>query len=116
MWLKVPIAEDNGHGGKKMTRSDKGTPQGGVISPLLANIYLHWFEKVFYAASGPAVWAKACLVRYADDFMVLASYQGRRLTGFIEEKIESWLGLELNRTKTKVVNLRVPGASVDFLG
>jgi RNA-directed DNA polymerase len=116
MWLKVPIAEDNGHGGKKMTRSDKGTPQGGVISPLLANIYLHWFEKVFYAASGPAVWAKAYLVRYADDFMVLASYQGRRLTGFIEEKIESWLGLELNRTKTKVVNLRVPGASVDFLG
>jgi len=39
----------------------------GVISPLLANIYLHWFEKVFYAASGPAVWAKAYLVRYADD-------------------------------------------------
>jgi len=116
MWLKVPIEEDNGHGGKKMTRSDKGTPQGGVISPLLANIYLHWFEKVFYAASGPAVWAKAYLVRYADDFMVLARYQGRRLTGFIEEKIESWLGLELNRAKTKVVNLRDPGASVDFLG
>ena len=42
MWLKVPIEEDNGHGGKKMTRSDKGTPQGGVISPLLANIYLHY--------------------------------------------------------------------------
>jgi len=116
MWLKVPIEEDNGHGGKKMTRSDKGTPQGGVISPLLANIYLHWFEKVFYAASGPGVWAKAYLVRYADDFMVLARYQGRRLTGFIEEKIESWLGLELNRAKTKVVNLRDPGASVDFLG
>jgi RNA-directed DNA polymerase len=116
MWLKVPIAEDNGHGGKQMTRSDKGTPQGGVISPLLANIYLHWFEKVFYAGNGPAVWAKAYLVRYADDFMVLARYQGRRLTGFIEEKIESWLGLELNRTKTKVVNLRDPGTSVDFLG
>jgi RNA-directed DNA polymerase len=99
-----------------MTRNDKGTPQGGVISPLLANIYLHWFEKVFYAGNGPAVWAKAYLVRYADDFMVLARYQGRRLTGFIEEKIESWLGLELNRTKTKVVNLRDPGTSVDFLG
>lgn len=116
MWLKVPIEEDNGHGGKKMTRSEKGTPQGGVISPLLANIYLHWFEKVFYAGSGPGVWAKAYLVRYADDFMVLARYQGKRLAGFIEEKIESWLGLELNRTKTKVVNLRDPGASVDFLG
>ncbi len=50
------------------------------------------------------------------DFMVLARYQGRGLTGFIEEKIETWLDLELNRTKTKVVNLRNPGASVDFLG
>jgi RNA-directed DNA polymerase len=116
MWLKVPIEEDDGHGGRKMTRSNKGTPQGGVISPLLANIYLHWFEKVFHAANGPAVWAEACLVRYADDFMVLARYQGSRLTGFIEEKIESWLGLELNRVKTKVVNLQDPGASVDFLG
>jgi RNA-directed DNA polymerase len=48
--------------------------------------------------------------------MVLARYQGSRLAGFIESKIESWLGLELNRTKTKVVDLRQPGASVDFLG
>ena len=48
--------------------------------------------------------------------MVLARYQGDRLTGFIESKIESWLGLELNCTKTKIVNLRQPGASVDFLG
>jgi RNA-directed DNA polymerase len=116
MWLKAPIEEDNGHGGRKMTRSDKGTPQGGVISPLLANVYLHWFEKAFYAASGPAVWAKAHLVRYADDFMVLARYQGSRLIRFIEEKIESWLGLELNRAKTRVVDLRQPGAGVDFLG
>jgi RNA-directed DNA polymerase len=116
MWLQTPIEEDDGHGGKKLSRSDKGTPQGGVVSPLLANVYLHWFEKVFYAANGPAVWAKAQLVRYADDFMVLARYQGPRLTGFIEDKIESWLGLELNRVKTKTVNLRRPGSSVDFLG
>jgi len=116
LWLKAPVEEDNGHGGRKMTRSIKGTPQGGVISPLLANVYLHWFEKIFYAASGPAVWAKAHLVRYADDVMVLARYQGSRLIGFIEEKIESWLGLELNREKTRAVNLRQPGAGVDFLG
>lgn len=116
MWLEAPIAEDDGHGGKKISRNRKGTPQGGVISPLLANVYLHWFEKVFYAASGPGTWAKAQVVRYADDFMVLARYQGAQLTGFIESKIESWLGLELNRTKTKIVNLRQPGASVDFLG
>jgi len=116
MWLEAPIEEDDGHGGKRISRSGKGTPQGGVISPLLANVYLHWFEKAFYAASGPATWAKAHVVRYADDFMVLARYQGTHLAGFIEEKIESWLGLELNRAKTKVVDLRRPGSSVDFLG
>jgi len=116
MWLEAPIEEDDDHGGKLVSRSHKGTPQGGVISPLLANIYLHWFEKVFYAASGPGTWAKAQVVRYADDFMVLARYQGGRLRDFVGDKIESWLGLELNRAKTKVVDLRQPGASVDFLG
>jgi RNA-directed DNA polymerase len=116
MWLQAPIVEQDRSGGEKVTRSKKGTPQGGVISPLLANVYLHWFEKVFYAASGPGTWAKAEIVRYADDFMVLARYQGSRLAGFIETKIESWLGLELNREKTKVVNLGQPGSSIDFLG
>ena len=116
MWLKAPVVEDDGHGGKKVSRNDKGTPQGGVISPLLANIYLHWFEKVFHAANGPGTWANARIVRYADDFMVLARYQGSRLKEFIEAKIETWLGLELNREKTKVVDLRQPEASVDFLG
>jgi len=116
LWLQAPIVEDDGHGGKKVSRSKQGTPQGGVISPLLANVYLHWFEQVFHAASGPASWAKARLVRYADDFIVLASFQGNRLRTFIETKIESWMGLELNRDKTKVVNLRQPGSSVDYLG
>lgn len=116
MWLESPVEEDDGHGGKKVSRNKQGTPQGGVISPLLANIYLHWFEKVFYAVDGPGTWANARVVRYADDFVVLARYQGSRLINFIEEKIEAWLGLELNRTKTKIVNLREPGASMDFLG
>jgi len=116
MWLKAPIEEDDGYGGKRTGRRDKGTPQGGVISPLLANVYLHWFEKAFHFADGPARWANARIVRYADDFMVLARYQGSRIHGFIESKIESWLGLELNREKTKVVDLRQSGSSVDFLG
>jgi RNA-directed DNA polymerase len=115
-WLKAPVVEDDGHGGQRVDRSSKGTPQGGVISPLLANVYLHWFEKVFYAASGPGSWAKAQIVRYADDFVVLARHQGSRIRGFIETKIESWLGLELNRDKTKVVDLRTVGSSLDFLG
>jgi len=116
LWLEAPVEEDDGRGGKKVSRHKKGTPQGGVISPLLANVFLHWFERVFFSAGGPGTWAKARIVRYADDFMVLARYQGSRLTGFVESKIESWLGLELNREKTKVVDLRQPEASVDFLG
>lgn len=116
MWLEAPIVEDDGHGGRKVTRRRQGTPQGGVISPLLANVYLHWFEKVFHSAGGPASWAKARMVRYADDFMVLATFQSKRMREYIEAKIETWLGLELNRDKTKVVNLRQAGSSVDFLG
>jgi RNA-directed DNA polymerase len=118
MWLEIPVAEPGGGGGEpgKWSRSRKGTPQGGVISPLLANVYLHWFDKVFYRADGPARWANAKLVRYADDFVVLARYQTPRLVGWIEEKIETWLGLEINRDKTRVVDLREEKASLDFLG
>lgn len=116
MWLQAPVVEPDGTGGQKIGRSKKGTPQGGVISPLLANVYLHWFEKVFHSASGPGNWAKARIVRYADDFAVFARYQGTQLREFIETKIESWLGLELNRDKTKVMDLGQPGAGVDFLG
>ena len=116
MWLQAPVVEAGHGGGKKVTRNKKGTPQGGVISPLLANIYLHWFEKVFHSASGPAAWAKARIVRYADDFVVMARYQGAQLQAYIESKIETWLGLEINRDKTKVIDLREPGASLDFLG
>ena len=121
MWLKVPVVEaspggkgGNSSGGKR--HRHRGTPQGGVISPLLANIYLHWFDKVFHRPGGPACWANARLVRYADDFVVMARYQGKQLQGWIEEKLESWMDLEINREKTRVVNLKEEGESVDFLG
>ena len=115
-WLQAPVIEQKRGGGQAITRSKKGTPQGGGISPLLANVYLHWFEKVFYSSSGPGNWAKAHIVRYADDFVVMAHYQGGRLRDYVESKIESWLCLELNREKTKVVDLRQPGVGLDFLG
>jgi RNA-directed DNA polymerase len=83
---------------------------------LLSNIYLHWFDKVFNRKEGPAKWAVAKLVRYADDLVVLARYQSPRLTGWIEEKLETWMGLEINREKTRVVDLKKEGASLDFLG
>jgi RNA-directed DNA polymerase len=118
LWLETPVVEPGGNSGEpdKWSRSKRGTPQGGVISPLLANVYLHWFDKLLYRADGPAVWAKAHLVRYADDFVVMARYQGPRLRGWIEAKIEGWLGLEINRDKTRVVDLREDKASLDFLG
>lgn len=115
-WLKAPVEERDEEGRKRRRRNPKGTPQGGVISPLLANIYLHWFDKVFHARKGPAHWAKAVLVRYADDFVVLSRNAGENLREFIEEKIESWLGLKINREKTRVVDLREPSATLDFLG
>jgi len=116
MWLESPVIERDDQGRTKGTRPKQGTPQGGVISPLLANIYLHWFEKAFHASDGPAHWAQAKIVRDADDFVILARYQGQRLTGWVEQQLEDRFGLTINREKTKVVSLREPGASVDFLG
>jgi RNA-directed DNA polymerase len=122
MWLRAVVVEetrgDGGAGSRATTarRSRQGTPQGGVISPLLANLYLHWFDKVFHLPTGPAQWANAKLVRYADDFVVLARHQGGKLTEFIEGKLETWMGLEINRDKTRAVNLREAGSSLDFLG
>ena len=87
-----------------------------VISPLLANLYLHWFDKVFHGSRGPARWAGAKRVRYADDFVVLARYLTPNLRGYIEEKLETWMGLEINREKTRVVDLKEKPAHLDFLG
>lgn len=113
-WLEAPIV-DKREGGPPR-RSKKGTPQGGVISPLLANIYLHWFDKVFHGENGPAKFAGARLVRYADDFVVLARYQGSKLISWIEQTLEEWMGLKVNRSKTRIVDLKESGAQVDFLG
>ncbi|TAJ79166.1 group II intron reverse transcriptase/maturase [bacterium] len=116
MWLKAPIVEEKE--GKPMppTSNDQGTPQGGVISPLLANIYLHWFDRVFHRDQGPAHWANARLVRYADDFVVMARYQSKALGGWIEGKLEGWLGLVINREKTRTLQLREEGQVLNFLG
>ena len=99
-----------------LTRPTQGTPQGGVISPLLANLYLHWFEKLFVRSDGPRTWANAKLVRYADDFVVLARYQSRQLVHWIERTLEGRFRLTVNREKTRIVPLRAPAASLDFLG
>jgi len=116
-WLKAPVVEPSQEGKPPtVRRNERGTPQGGVLSPLLANIYLHWFDHLFQRADGPAQWAKAKLVRYADDFVVLARYISPQLRGWIEGKLEGWLGLQINREKTRVLDLQETGQSLDFLG
>jgi RNA-directed DNA polymerase len=118
MWLKAVVIEP-GKGRNqppKVSRSKQGTPQGGVISPLLANLYLHWFDKLFHRPDGPYHWANARLVRYADDFVILARYVGDQITGFVEQTLQGRFRLTVNREKTQTVKLQEPGASLDFLG
>jgi RNA-directed DNA polymerase len=115
-WLEAPVVEPSREGKPPtVRRNDRGTPQGGVLSPLLANIYLHWFDHLFERGDGPGQWAKARLVRYADDFVVMARYISPQLRGWIEGQLEGWLGLQLNREKTRVLDLR-QSQSLDFLG
>jgi RNA-directed DNA polymerase len=115
-WLEAPVMEPADKGkGHKVTRSDKGTPQGGVISPLLANLYLHWFEVVLLREL-KRVNADAGLVRYADDFVILAGKLSGTIQAFIEGKLEGWMGLRINKEKTRCLNLTGEGQRLDFLG
>jgi RNA-directed DNA polymerase len=115
MWLKSPVKDEDGRmrGGKK---KKEGVPQGGVISPLLANVYLHWFDKVIHFRNSPTGKTKARLVRYADDFVIMVRNQKQEVIDYVEEKIENWMGLKINREKTRMVNMREEGASLEFLG
>ena len=118
MWLEAPVLEgEHGQGGgSRASRSKKGTPQGGVASPLLANLYLHWFDALFDGPKGPRQRMDAKLVRYADDFVVLAKQMTSDIVDFVESRLEGKFQLEINREKTQVVNLAEEGASLDFLG
>lgn len=103
MWLKVPVVEaDQFKGGKK---NKLGTPQGGVISPLLANVYLHLLDRI---VNNPAsIFAKmgVKIVRYADDFVLL----GSSINDAVMERIKGLLhrmGLSLNEEKTRRVDAK----------
>ena len=99
MWLKSDIVEKDEQGRRKVSRSRKGTPQGGVISPLPANIFLHEFDKRFHSPEGPRTFANARLVRYADDWVIMARYIGSRIQAFLDQTLGD-LDLILNRDKT----------------
>ena len=105
----------------KYYESDMGTPQGGLISPILANVYLHyvldtWFEVVIK----PKLKGKAYLVRYADDFVIMCQYKEdtKRVFEVLPKRFAKY-GLELAEDKTKILNFgRYKGTkeTFDFLG
>jgi RNA-directed DNA polymerase len=106
LWLQAGVMVDG-----EFQRTVAGTPQGGVISPLLANIYLHVLDAEFTRRG------LGELVRYADDGVVLcrSAAQARAALAAVEEILGS-LGLELHPDKTKVVDLRQGREGLDFLG
>lgn len=111
MWLRVPVFEDGQFkGGKKQKL---GTPQGGVISPLLANIYLHLLDRTVNNTKSLFHRYGIKIVRYADDFVLM----GRTLPGEVRSKLEKLLGrmgLTLNADKTHTIDAKQK--SFSFLG
>lgn len=112
MWLKTPIVEEREDGKKEYKGNEKGTPQGGVISPLLANIYLNvldtlWVDKKVQDRLG------ARMVRYADDSVILCRGNTDRILKGVKLVLEN-LGLTLNEEKTRVVDAHQE--SFNFLG
>jgi len=116
MWLKAVVVEKGQDGIRTYQRPKRGTPQGGVLSPLLANLYLHFFDRAFHSDKGPGQFANAKLVRYADDFVIMARFMGPRITNWIEQILEGKMELVINREKTRVVELSEKGQVLDFLG
>ena len=110
-WLRAPIMEEEDAGGKRSMKVNRcGAPQGGIISPLLANIYLHPLDQ----AVNDGCWQKPRLIRYADDLVILCRPgEGRGL----KERLGCWLqakGLALNERKTRVFQSHESG--LGFLG
>jgi RNA-directed DNA polymerase len=113
MWLSVPAEERDDKGNRRMTGSQgKGTPQGGVISPLLANLYMNRYLK-HWRKMGKGEQYRAVIVNYADDFVILSrghAAEAREWTG----KVMSRIGLTLNEAKTSVKDAR--RETFNFLG
>lgn len=104
-WLKQEIMEDC-----KNWVPDQGSPQGAVLSPLLANLYLHDLDVVISNASGK-------IIRYADDFVILSKNQ--ETAEYMLKIVQEWVttnGLILHPEKTHIGNCLIEGQGFDFLG
>jgi RNA-directed DNA polymerase len=112
MWLKVPVEERNDNG-KRVRKSagNLGTPQGGVISPILANIYMRRFLKAW--ERGYEQKLKARIVNYADDFVILCRQNAEGVQAKANA-ILTHIGLALNEKKTRTCHIWQD--SFDFLG
>jgi len=114
-WLKTPVEETDERGNRRMTGgkgSRMGTPQGGVISPLLANIYINRFLRVFVERGKDREFA-ARLINYADDFVILSRGRAKEALEWTR-RVMAAIGLSLNETKTCIRNGRLE--KFHFLG
>lgn len=108
LWLTAGVMKDG-----ELHKSDLGSPQGGVISPLLANLYLHYLD---------TIWSKqfshvGTLVRYADDLVILCRYKEQAMEAIkVLKTVFKKLELTMNTSKSKLVNLWEGKEGFDFLG
>lgn len=115
MWLTAPVQETDENGRPRMSGgrgARQGTPQGGVISPLLANIYMHRFLRYFYQ-TGKHKEYRARIVNYADDFVILSRGKAQEALNWTRGVMEK-IGLQLNESKTCVRDAEKE--RFDFLG
>jgi RNA-directed DNA polymerase len=108
LWLEAGVMEE-----MQVRKETTGTPQGGVISPLLANLYLHWLDRYWERKGLGGRAHNARLVRYADDFVILCRARPEVYLAVAKAVLDR-LGLALNEQKTRVVDARKE--SFDFLG
>jgi RNA-directed DNA polymerase len=114
-WLKAPVETTGGDGRKRLgggKANRQGVPQGGVISPLIANLYMNRFLKHWRQTGRGDAW-KAQVINYADDFVILSRGHAAEALAWTDATMAR-LGLTLNRTKTRLCEARTE--RFDFLG
>jgi RNA-directed DNA polymerase len=114
-WLKAPVETTDPDGKRRMEggkASRYGTPQGGVISPLVANLYMNRFLKYWRKTGRGEAW-RAHVINYADDFVILSRGHAAEALAWTDG-VMTRLGLSLNRTKTRLCDARQE--RFDFLG
>ena len=115
LFLKAPVQEEDAQGKRRMTGgkgSKRGSPQGGVLSPLLANVYMHRFLRA-WRLHGKGAQFRARIVNYADDFVILSRGHAAEALAWTRGVMAA-IGLTLNEDKTSLVNAN--RATFDFLG